>query len=804
MEPVAVKEEHMKLNDVAIKVKLLSVYILLMLAFISAGAVYFESSNEISKNTEEIIEETEFLDFVWSSALLFIELTMPANDYLIDGSPEELMNFERISKKANDSFAELKKETAKHLTEVSHDPEAYQKEIERAEGVIRDMVLLARQIFDEPNPVGKKDLIGKMKHLDALSLELKSEMANLAQVARADISVAEAKMSEASNATKRAIVLAGIFSIILLIFLGVLVQYVGIKRIRRLVVATNEYGSGNFDYQLLEDGKDELGVLARSFHEMAHAVNQSRARAEERGREAEVIHRLLQKLDSSLDVEFIMQSVAEALRGAFPNVTVSYLMAPLGAESRQNSIYVYAHESMGERYADSIKNTLLLGLDSFPMLKVLSSGYNKWKSAGFNVMIIEGGKSVESETMPMSSINIPLVLPHNCLGLFNFSSDKDGVFSKDRIGTMHSIIDCASDANVRLQLLIDGEKGRLVNLIDSVGDGVIVVDRNWNITLVNKAASQIIGYTAGEVLGRRLGDVFVTLREQDRKEHLVFIEKAMVEKTNQKVTEQTVLISKDGREIPVSSSASPSVDHNGNVFGAIVVFSDITKEQQEHGLKSDFAYASHQLRTPVSKAMWNLESALETEDIDSLKNAAMVAYSSIKSIKKLSEELLDVSRLDQEEVFLEKENVIISNVITEATIETRRIADIARVELIENDIEKIEIITNKKLLLDALNVVLDNAVIYNHAGGRVEIKVKKCDHKVVVEVIDNGIGIPEENRPLVFTKFFRGSNFDTTAITGAGLGLYIAKEYVTILGGKIWFESEEGKGTTFFISLPIG
>lgn len=86
---------------------------------------------------------------------------------------------------------------------------------------------------------------------------------------------------------------------------------------------------------------------------------------------------------------------------------------------------------------------------------------------------------------------------------------------------------------------------------------------------------------------------------------------------------------------------------------------------------------------------------------------------------------------------------------------------------------------------------------------RVEIKVRRQNDDMLIEVTDDGIGIPEEHRPLLFTKFFRGSNFDTTAIPGAGLGLYIAKSYLTLLGGKIWFESAEGKGTTFFVSLPI-
>ena len=113
--------------------------------------------------------------------------------------------------------------------------------------------------------------------------------------------------------------------------------------------------------------------------------------------------------------------------------------------------------------------------------------------------------------------------------------------------------------------------------------------------------------------------------------------------------------------------------------------------------------------------------------------------------------------------------------------------------------------TDPKLMKGALLKILENAVCYSIAKDEVKMNVslQEKQKSILIEIQDAGIGIPAAEQPLVFTKFFRGSNFNTTDISGAGLGLYIAREYVKLLGGKIWFKSEEKKGTAFSVFLPI-
>lgn len=109
--------------------------------------------------------------------------------------------------------------------------------------------------------------------------------------------------------------------------------------------------------------------------------------------------------------------------------------------------------------------------------------------------------------------------------------------------------------------------------------------------------------------------------------------------------------------------------------------------------------------------------------------------------------------------------------------------------------------TDAKILKRILLEILDNAIQYTNQGGVVKMAVAPQGDKLLIEVQDNGIGISAEAQALEFTKFFRGGNFDKAKIPGAGLGLYISREYVKLLDGKIWFKSEEGKGSKFSVLL---
>lgn len=340
-------------------------------------------------------------------------------------------------------------------------------------------------------------------------------------------------------------------------------------------------------------------------------------------------------------------------------------------------------------------------------------------------------------------------------------------------------------------------------LLSGIGDGIVAIDRDWRITLWNKAAGRITGWTEAEVLGKPFRSIVKFIRENNRKEDIAFIENAILMKETSFLDVGTLLIKKDGSEVAVGDSAAPINDRNGDTKGAIIVFRDASKEREAMHMRSEFVYASHQLRTPVTEALWNLDIAKKEDDpIKRAEDLDIVGHS-LMSIQKLSEHLVAVSEIDQGSISVKKSMTKITDVFGEIQNILEKKAEGGKITLSFGPVSVAAAFdTDPKLFKKALHEVIDNAILYSPAGSDVKINTAIKENNIIIEVADTGVGIPEAEQPVIFSKFFRASSRPKN-VAGAGLGLYIAREYIKVLGGKIWFDSVEGKGTTFFISLPI-
>ncbi|TSC55429.1 MAG: Multi-sensor signal transduction histidine kinase [Parcubacteria group bacterium Gr01-1014_18] len=355
---------------------------------------------------------------------------------------------------------------------------------------------------------------------------------------------------------------------------------------------------------------------------------------------------------------------------------------------------------------------------------------------------------------------------------------------------------------LRDRSLIKAQRDRESTLLRSIGDGVFSIDRYWNITQWNKAAERITGWTEEEVLEKPFRNFVKFIREHDWKENITFIEEAMLYGKVYFMESNTVLMKKDGQEMPVGDCASPIFDEKGQVIGAIIIFRDVSAEREAKRMRSDFTYASHQLRTPVNRALWSLEIALEEKRKEAIIDKLSVAYISLKSVAKLVEGLLIVSDIDQRTILPSKENLRLLDMMDEVTRSLAQEAEKKGVALIIEPISTaLGIFTDKKLFTRILFELIQNAILYSGKGSKVVIRTISQAEGILVEINDFGIGIPSEQQALIFTKFFRGQNVPEDSV-GGGLGLFIAKETIQILGGKIWFKSEQNKGTTFYLSLP--
>ena len=341
------------------------------------------------------------------------------------------------------------------------------------------------------------------------------------------------------------------------------------------------------------------------------------------------------------------------------------------------------------------------------------------------------------------------------------------------------------------------------SLINSIGDSVIAINSSWNVILWNKSAETLTGYSKEEAIGKPLFNLIKLIREMDRGENVQFIEDMMVTGRVNDLDYPAILINKGNEDVAVNNSVAPILNEDKDVIGVIIVIRDITKKREDSMLHSDFAYASHQLRTPVTEALWSLEAVLEEDSIEQIKKNAKIAHSSMQSVKKLSEELITVSEIDQGEISLELVDINLQDLFDEVREEVGKKADEHSIKIQFPIISLSESInTSQRLLKRILVEIIDNSIIYSKPNSKIIINIEKNETSTLFIIQDFGIGVNLEHQPLIFTKFFRGSNFATSDIAGAGLGLYIARGYVKLLKGKIWFKSDKNIGTIFNVSIP--
>lgn len=237
------------------------------------------------------------------------------------------------------------------------------------------------------------------------------------------------------------------------------------------------------------------------------------------------------------------------------------------------------------------------------------------------------------------------------------------------------------------------------------------------------------------------------------------------------------------------------------------IISDVETIARTNKMRSEFvSIASHQLKTPLSEISWEVE-LLVSKNSEGLKEKQMELISNIAKsnnrMKKLVNDLLDVSRIEQGRLILVRDRFDIVKVAKEIVDESRILASAKGAEIKVKAENKIaEIIGDKRRIGVVIENLVSNAIKYIGAHGKIEVGLSGSESGVIVWVKDNGIGIPSKQQSQVFQKFFRAENTARYQTDGTGLGLYIAKNVVEQAGGRIWFVSDEGRGTSFFFSLP--
>ena len=363
---------------------------------------------------------------------------------------------------------------------------------------------------------------------------------------------------------------------------------------------------------------------------------------------------------------------------------------------------------------------------------------------------------------------------------------------------------------------IEQAKAKDEAVLASIGDGMVVVNKEGKVTYVNQAFEKMVGWSMHEVLGKYI--VEVVPREDEFGEVMLFNERILTkvlsgEKVIADLTKPFYYIRKDKTRFPASSIVTPII-LDGKTIGIVETFRDITKEKGIDKAKTEFiSLASHQLRTPLTTISWYTEMIL-SGDVGHVpanqKQYLEEIYQGTRRMVDLVNTLLDVSRLELGTFIAEPKKTDIVLLARSVLSEQKSVIDKKKLLIVHKFAKGASAFSvDPRLLRMVFQNLLSNAVKYTPVNGKIEFSISFDDKKnVFIKMSDTGYGIPKNQQDKIFTKLFRADNVRDKDTDGTGLGLYIVKSIVENLGGKIWFQSEDNKasenpGTTFYVTMPL-
>lgn len=354
--------------------------------------------------------------------------------------------------------------------------------------------------------------------------------------------------------------------------------------------------------------------------------------------------------------------------------------------------------------------------------------------------------------------------------------------------------------------------------LKSINDGVMMTNKNGVIEYANPAAITMTNSASlNSILGLDYG-LILKLESKEGRE-LSEAENPLIQamKTGQPLDafRGSLIIGQTGKRMPVAISVIP-VNNIGQ--DRIITFRNITKELAEEGEQAEFiSTASHEMRTPVATIDGYLTLALnpKTAMIDERARGYLTAASNAsKHLGKLFQDLLDTTKLDDGRIRPNFEPAEMVGIVKMITSDFINRAKEAKINLTFGSDNPANFGANRRLdqvvygfvdpnfMREIMGNLIDNALKYTPEGGSVYVNVMGDGDRVLINVTDSGIGISADDLGHIFQKFYRADNSDTRTIGGNGLGLYITKQRVEAMGGKIWAESAFGEGSTFYVSLP--
>ena len=375
------------------------------------------------------------------------------------------------------------------------------------------------------------------------------------------------------------------------------------------------------------------------------------------------------------------------------------------------------------------------------------------------------------------------------------------VMGNDELGQLAGAINNLSVRVEESQEISEAEQRRLNSVLSHMSDGVLATDRQGNITVVNETALQFLALDAdARVIGKSLLDI-LGIRQNYTMRELVDDD-----------VQQVLIDNSDSSGMILSAYFSTIQRESGFVSGFVCVLHDVTSQQKEDQERKQFvSNVSHELRTPLTSVKSYVEALSDGawKDQEIAPQFLKVVQDETDRMIRMINDLLSLSRMDSGTVKLNLEYVNIKELFNyildrfDMIIKKEKDPDQKKYTIQRNITKKdlwVEIDTDK--FTQVIDNIMNNAVKYSPDGGVITARLMETKNHVIMSISDQGLGIPRKDISHIFDRFFRVDKARSRKQGGTGLGLAISKEVVNLLGGQIWVDSIEGKGSTFYISLP--
>ncbi len=405
-------------------------------------------------------------------------------------------------------------------------------------------------------------------------------------------------------------------------------------------------------------------------------------------------------------------------------------------------------------------------------------------------------------------VALPMTIKQDLIGvLYIFRAYGTSFTANDR-QVLASFADQAAIAvyNAQLYERISQEKHRLDAILEYGADGVLILDSAQRITVFNRTLARLSGWPAAEALGRHHDDVIRWTRLETDTDLNSAVAGGWPLPPARPLYVEGDLRRKNGGTVSVGIIYAPLFGQGGRLVNVIANVRDITRFREADEIKSTFiSVISHELKTPVALIQGYAETLLRTDaswDAETRQDSLTIIVEEAERLHRLIDDLLDASRLGAGGLGLEMEQVALDALAKRVANRFRTQTKMHEVEV--NFPQRLPAVKGDPTRLEqVLNNLLSNAIKYSPDGGRIQISSRAPPDEVIITVSDEGVGIPLEEQPHIFERFFRGAREHQQRTAGAGLGLYLAKAIVEAHDGRIWVESNSDKGAAFSFAIPI-